>query len=149
MERRRRHVHGRGRGGALARPTGITTPAQSRLTVKVTEPIDGTSQSVSSTVTVRVHNSIKEITDISVQFLLDFSDQKNAPEYVIRNFYTGCPGRNEELQDVTNNRLNYTITSYKIGTPTSASVNFGGTCPYQNKKGVRRLRADAGGMESD
>ena len=125
--------------GAVVRwraPTGITTPAQSRLTVKVTEPIDGTSQSVSSTVTVRVHNSIKEITDISVQFLLDFSDQKNAPEYVIRNFYTGCPGRNEELQDVTNNRLNYTITSYKIGTPTSASVNFGGTCPYQNKKGV-------------
>jgi len=125
--------------GALVRwraPTGITTPAQNKLTVKVTEPLDGAPQSVSSTVTVRVHNSIKEITDISVQFLLDFSDQKNSPEYVVRNFYTGCAGRAEELIDVTNNRLYYTITSYKIGTPTSATVNFGGTCPYQNKKGV-------------
>jgi hypothetical protein len=117
-------------------PTGIAVPAQLKITVKVTEPLGGTSQSVSSTVTVRVHDSIKEISDLSVQFLLDFSDQKNPAEYVVRNFYTGCAGRNEELQDVQNNRLYYTITSYKIGTPTSATVNFGGTCPYQNKTGV-------------
>ncbi|MCU0249425.1 MAG: IPT/TIG domain-containing protein [Vicinamibacterales bacterium] len=117
-------------------PTGITTPAQSRLTVKVTEPLDGAPQSVSSTATVRVHDSIKEISELSVQFLLDFSDQKNSPEYVVRNFYTGCAGRAEELIDITNNRLNYTITSYKIGTPTSASINFGGTCAYANKTGV-------------
>ena len=117
-------------------PTGIAVPAQLKITVKVTEPVGGTSQSVSSTVTVRVHDSIKEISDLSVQFLLDFSDQKNSAEYVVRNFYTGCAGRNEELQDVQNNRLYYTITSYKIGTPTSATVNFGGTCPYQNKTGV-------------
>jgi hypothetical protein len=125
--------------GAVVRwraPTGITTPAQSRLTVKVTEPLDGTSQSVSSTVTVRVHNSIKEISDMSVQFLVEFSEQKLSPENIIRNFYAGCPGRNDELQDVRNNQTNYTITSYKIGTPTSATVNFGGTCPYQNKTGV-------------
>jgi len=117
-------------------PTGITTPAQLKVTVKVTEPVDGISQSVSSTLTVRVHDSIKEISELSVQFLLDFSDQKNSPEYVVRNFYTGCPGRAEELADVTNNRLYYTITSYTIGTPTSATVNFGGTCAYANKTGV-------------
>lgn len=117
-------------------PAGVTTPAQNRLTVKVTEPLDGAPQSVSSTVTVRVHDSIKEISDLSVQFLLDFSDQKNSPEYVVRHFYTGCAGRAEELVDVTNNRLNYTITSYTIGTPTSATVSFGGTCAYANKTGV-------------
>ena len=117
-------------------PTGITTPAQLKVNVKVTEPLDGTPQSVSSTVTVQVHDSIKEISDLSVQFLLDFSDQKNSPEYVVRNFYTGCAGRTEELVDVTNNRLNYTITSSTVGTPTSATVNFGGTCAYANKTGV-------------
>ena len=30
----------------------------------------------------------------------------------------------------------YTITSYKIEQPTSATVNFGGTCPYMDKTGV-------------
>jgi hypothetical protein len=117
-------------------PAGVAVPAQLKLTVKVTEPTDGASQSVSSTVTVRVHDSIKEISDLSVQFLLDFSDSKLAPEYVIRNFYAGCPGRNSELSDVQNNRKNYIINSYKIGTPTSATVNFGGTCPFRGRTGV-------------
>jgi hypothetical protein len=117
-------------------PTGITTPAQLKVTVKVTEPLDGTPQSVSSTVTVRVHDSIKEISEMSVQFLVEFSEQKTSPESIVRNFYVGCPGRNEELQDVRNNQTNYTITSYRIGQPTSATVNFGGTCPYMDKKGV-------------
>ena len=117
-------------------PAGIAVPAQLKVTVKVTEPTDGASQSVSSTVTIRVHDSIKEISDLSVQFLLDFSDQRNSPEYVVRNFYRGCPGRDSELSDVQNNRLNYTITSSNIGTPTSATVNFGGTCPFRNKTGV-------------
>jgi hypothetical protein len=117
-------------------PTGVAIPAQIRLAVKVTEAVDSASQSASSTVTIRVHDSVKEISDLSVQYLLDFSDQKNSPEYVVRNFYAGCPGRSEELQDVQNTRTNYTITSSKIGSPTSATVGFGGTCSYGNKTGV-------------
>jgi hypothetical protein len=117
-------------------PAGAAVPAQVKLTLNVTETVDSTSQSASSTITVRVHDSIKEISDLSVQYLLDFSDQKNPAEYVVRNFYAGCPGRNEELQDVQNTRTNYTITSSKIGSPTSATVSFGGTCSYGNKTGV-------------
>jgi hypothetical protein len=117
-------------------PTGAATPAQLKVTVKVTEPVDGASQSVSSAVTVRVHDSIKEIADLSVQFLLDFSQQKLSPENVVRNFYAGCPGRESELADVKNNQTYYTINSYTIGTPTSATINFGGTCPFRNKTGV-------------
>ena len=117
-------------------PTGITAPAQLKITVKVTEPVDGASQSVSSTVTVRVHDSIKEISEMSVQFLIDFSQQKLAPVDIIRNFYTGCPGRDSELADITNNQASYVINSYTIGTPASANVNFGGTCPFRNKTGV-------------
>jgi hypothetical protein len=117
-------------------PTGIATPAQLKVTLKVTEPIDGGSQSVSSAVTVRVHDSIKEITEMSAQFLLEFSQQKLTPEAIVRNFYTGCAGRDSELADVTNNQTYYVINSYTIGAPTSANVNFGGTCPFRNKQGV-------------
>jgi hypothetical protein len=117
-------------------PTGITTPAQLKVTVKVTEPLDGTSQSVSSTLTVRVHDSIKEITEMSVQFLRDFSEQVLSPENVVRNFYAGCPGRDSELADVSNNQTYYKINSYTIFSPTSANINFGGTCPFRNKTGV-------------
>ena len=130
-------------------PTGVATPTQLKVTVKVTETVGATSQSVSSTATVRVHDSIKEISDVSVQFLLDFSVQSNAPRYVIRNFYTGCAGRAEELVDVTNNRLNYTITGYTIGTPTSATVNFGGTCAVREQEECRRLRGNPVAVESD
>jgi hypothetical protein len=117
-------------------PTGITTPAQLKVTLKVTEPLDGTSQSVSSAVTVRVHDSIKEISEMSVQFLVDFSQQKLPPVEIIRNFYVGCPGRDSELSDVTNNQTYYVINSYTVGTPASATVNFGGTCPFRSKTGV-------------
>ena len=117
-------------------PTGITTPAQLKVSVKVTEPVDATSQSVSSTVTVQVHDSIKEITEMSLQFLRDFSEQALSPEAVVRNFYTGCPGRASELADVTNNQTYYKINSYTIGPPASATVNFGGTCPFRDKTGV-------------
>jgi hypothetical protein len=73
---------------------------------------------------------------MSVQFLIDFSEQKLSPENVVRNFYTGCPGRDSELADVKNNQTYYVINSFTIGTPTSATINFGGTCPFRNKTGV-------------
>jgi hypothetical protein len=117
-------------------PAAIAVPAQLKVTVKVTEPLDGTSQSGSATVTVRVHDSIREISDMSVLFLVEFSEQRLSPETIVRNFYAGCAGRNDELQDVRNNQAYYTITSYKISQPTSATVNFGGTCPYLGITGV-------------
>lgn len=123
-------------------PTGIVAPAQMRLTVRVTEPLDAVvgagpaiTQSVTATTTVRVHNSVKEIADLSVQFLLDFSDSNLSPAFVVRNFWDGCPGKADELGDVENNRKNYLITAYRIDPPTSSTVAFQGTCPFRSKKG--------------
>ena len=41
---------------------------------------------------------------MSYQFLLEFSQQSLPPEQIVRNFYTGCPGRNDELSDVRTTR---------------------------------------------
>jgi hypothetical protein len=122
-------------------PTGIAAPAQLRLTVRVTEPLtavlgDGApalTQSVTASTTVRVHNSVKEISDLSVRFLVDFSEQKLTPEEVVRDFWDGCAGKAAELEDVRNNRLGYKITSYLIGNPESATIAFGGRCALDER----------------
>lgn len=117
-------------------PASATTPATVTLTLKVTETVGGTpgTQSSSKTATLSLHNSIKEISDMSYQFLLEFS-QQSPPEQVVRNFYTGCPGRNEELTDVQNNQKNFKINSYSVATSFPVTISFSSRCPYQNKSG--------------
>jgi len=65
---------------------------------------------------------------MSRQFLLDFSDSKLAPSYVVRDFWDGCAGKADELSDVTDNRKYYLIRSYTIGLPTPVSVGFKAGC---------------------
>jgi hypothetical protein len=118
-------------------PASASTPTVVTLTLKVTETLAGGSgaQSASKTATVRLHNSAKEISDMSYQFLLEFSQQTLTPEQIVRNFYTGCPGRNEELTDVTNNQKNFKINSYSVAASFPVTVSFSSKCPYQNKSG--------------
>jgi hypothetical protein len=54
---------------------------------------------------------------------------------VVRNFYTGCPGRNDELSDVTNNQKNFRITSYEVASTFPVNVSFSSNCPFRNKSG--------------
>jgi hypothetical protein len=79
---------------------------------------------------VRVHNSAKEVGDLAVEFLLDFSKQLD-PAFVMRNFTPACEGTAAELGDVRNNQANFVITSYKVG-PAATSVDFTGRCPFRN-----------------
>jgi hypothetical protein len=118
-------------------PAAASTPTAVTITLKVTESLAGGAgtQSASKTATVRLHNSAKEIRDMSYQFLLEFSQQSPAPEQIVRNFYTGCPGRNDELSDVTNNQKNFKINSYSVATSFPVTINFSSKCPYQNKSG--------------
>jgi hypothetical protein len=89
-------------------------------------------QSTIGTATASVHDSRKEIGDMSRQFLLDFSDSTLAAEYVVRDFWDGCPGKASELQEVRDNRTNYFIRSSRIGDPTNVSVGFQGACVVPN-----------------
>lgn len=85
-------------------PADASTPKAIVLTVKVSDP---GANSTTGTVTVSLHNSIKEVGDLSRQFLLDFSDSKNGAAFVVRNF-TKSPrceaDRDEEFAEIDANR---------------------------------------------
>ena len=86
---------------------------------------------VSGGVTVKVHDSAQEVSDMARNFLELFSDSSVPPETVVQDFLPGCgangEGRENELRDVIFNRENFIITGHSIGDP-QVTVNFGGQC---------------------
>ncbi len=132
---------GTGAKVAWRAPDALTTPVDVTLTLKVTERFGYPggakvySQNVSGTVAVSVHNSAREIGEIGRQFLLDFSDSNIRDiSSIMRNFIPGCYGTKEETDQVTENRRRYKIIESSVGEP-KTTVNFGGVCPYDGKKG--------------
>jgi len=82
---------------------------------------------VSRSVTVRLHNSRKEAGDRALEFLTDFSNSAVPPETAVRSFSDSCPGKAAELQDVRQNRANHIITASRLGSP-AVTFGFGGVC---------------------
>ncbi len=64
-------------------PADASTPKAIVLNVKVSDP---GSNSTTGSATLSLHNSRKEVGDLSRQFLLDFSDSNNGAAFVVRNF---------------------------------------------------------------
>jgi hypothetical protein len=95
---------------------------------------------VSSTATVALHDSIKEVGDMARQFLLDFSDSNlRDVDYIMRNFGNAstCPDVREvdnERADVIKDRRDFRIVNFRIGSP-RVTINFGGSCPFRSKRG--------------
>jgi hypothetical protein len=127
-----------GSGGSVKwrAPAQATTPGQVKLTLTVS---DRTGNVVSSTTSVGLHDSIKEVGDLARLFLLDFSNSTiRSPDVVVRNFSTSArceKGRSAEFEDVVKNRYLYSIESSVVG---SASVNFqfaGKPCSYKPENG--------------
>ena len=88
---------------------------------------------VDGTATVKVHDSVKEVGDMSRQFLIDFSDTTDTDaSYIMRNFARNrCPRPSEvdsERDDVIKNYTKFIMQTFNIG-PASVTVNFGGSCP--------------------
>jgi hypothetical protein len=121
-------------------PKTMATPAQVRLTVRVTEPLEGVlgsegpalTQSVTASATVQVHNSASEVGELAVRFLVEFSEQKLPPENIVRDFWAAdvCKaGREAELQDVRDNQASYKVVTYNIGSPSGWTLAFGDVCP--------------------
>ena len=116
-------------------PADASTPKAIVLTVKVSDP---GSNSTTGTATVSLHNSRKEVGDLSRQFLLDFSDSKNGAAVVVRNF-TKSPrceaDRDEEFNEIDTNRNTYRITSSNIG-PATVNIQFASLpCSYLPRDG--------------
>ncbi len=119
----------------LAAPTDVT------LSLTVTERFGYPggakvySQNVSGTVDVSVHDSAKEIGEMARQFLLDFSDSNLRDiSAIMRNFIPGCYGTKDETAQVTENRRRFKIIESSVG-DAKTTINFGGVCPYDAKKG--------------
>jgi hypothetical protein len=112
-----------------------TTPADVLLTLTVTERYtSGTVQAehnVTNTTTVRLHNSPKELREMSLRFLGDFANSKISPEQCVAEFSDSCRGKKDELEDIQDTRHDYehigsTLrhTSLTINGPrTSATVH--------------------------
>lgn len=110
-------------------PRTLTTPAPATVTLTLT--VKDAVNTVTGTTRVRVHDSIREVNDLAVDFLIGFSQQQPAA-YVVRNFTNSCPGTAEEQSDVQKNNDQNTITSYTIGTPSTTIVFIGASgCPFR------------------
>ena len=123
------------------------TPVSYPLTVTVTEPYQTTDEGgavvtrenkVTATVTVRVHNSIKEIGEVAGEFLNDFSNLTVSPESAVRNFNLArCgDGRAVELNDIRNHRATYSVVNeHRLVLPPKVTFNFDGICPFRSRTG--------------
>jgi hypothetical protein len=103
-----------------------TTPADVVLTLTVTERYTSGStpaeNKASSTTTVRLNNSPKELREMSVRFLTDFANSKVSPEQCVSEFSDSCRGKRDELEDVQDIRHDYEHISSTIR-PTSLTIN--------------------------
>jgi len=132
---------GSGPGVTWHAPEDAETPRPIEITLKVIEKYgypDGPriyQQDVSASTTVSLHNSKAELGDMSRQFLLDFSDSTIRDiGYIMRNFLPGCYGTADETAQVTENRRRYRIIESRVDAAVT-NVNFGGTCPYEARRG--------------
>lgn len=118
-----------------------SAPSDVTITLKVIEKYGqpGGPQSfqhdVSSTATLSLHDSTKEVGDMAKQFLLDFSDSTiRDVSYIMRNFEPGCYGTGPETDQVSDNRKKFRIIKYTVGDPV-VTVKFGSIGPYNLQSG--------------
>jgi hypothetical protein len=132
--------------GASVRWTAprVTAPAPYTLTVTVIErytvAIEGGGDAirenrVSGTATVRVHDSNTEITRLSTTFIDDFLHSDRSAEFCVRNFTDSCPGKDQELNDIRDNRLLF------INDPAASTVGTGSIGFYEDGRSRRPVPA--------
>jgi hypothetical protein len=136
-------IVGTGRTVSWQAPASATTPTKVTIALTVVEHYTGTDDTgapvqkentAAGRTTVSLHDSIKEVKDISESFMVDFSHSDVPTEQVIRNFSDTCAGKAEERNDIEHNRATYTITAFHLG-QAKVKVNFGGVCSYDLRKG--------------
>jgi hypothetical protein len=119
-------------------PTEAETPMEVALNLEVVETYTSQGRNVETKVTgstkLMLHDSIKEVSELSRQFLLDFSDSSLSVDHVMRNFQPDCYGTADEMEQVGNNRADFTIIDHTVD-PAKTTINFGGICPFRAKAG--------------
>ncbi len=103
-------------------PKDIKTPADYEISVIVTEAYgvpDSTGKRQQNVTTatgpsVRVHDSPKELGDMSVQFLTNFANSSVSTSTCLRDFTDSCKGKLDERDDIDANRLHYEILNSSL-----------------------------------
>jgi hypothetical protein len=134
-------ISGTGAKVSWQAPAAIQAPIAVTVTLEIVERY-GTNQVNRATrsAPLSLHDSAKEVGDMSRKFLLDFSDTNIKDAAIImQNFGNAatCPQPNEvtdERGQVTNHYQNYRMIEYRVGEPVT-TVNFGGSCPFRSKRG--------------
>lgn len=134
--------NGTGRTVTWTAPDTIDKPMIVTITLKVIENFGHPGQAkifahdATSTVTVALHDSVKEVGDMSGRFLTEFSKPQTNTDWrdVMRDFNrTVCPNPSEyddERRSVEDHIANYSVNAYNVGTP-AVTVGFGGMCGDQ------------------
>ena len=135
---------GTGREVTWRAPAQAATPAEVRLNVTVIEtyqtinaqglPVPAEHR-VPGLFTVRLHASAKEVRDLAVEFLTEFSQQRVSPDQMVRNFSDSCRGKAEERDQIRNNQETFTIQSYTVEPNPPVDVDFGGVCRDRGRAG--------------
>jgi hypothetical protein len=135
---------GTGRDVTWRAPAQATTPAEIRLNLTVVETyqtvnaqgLPATAEHrVPGLLAVRLHASAKEVRDLAVEFLVDFSQQRLSPEQVVRGFTDTCRGKADELTDVRRNQQEFTITAFTVEPNPPVEIAFGGVCRDRGRTG--------------
>ena len=139
-------VDGTGPSVRWRAPAAVTAPYDVIISLKVVEHYGQPggpavfSHDVTGEAKLSLHDSVREVSDMAKQFLLDFSNTDlHDADYIMRNFGSGtrCPEPREvtdERVDVINNFTNYKIQKYTIYEPVT-TVNFKSTCPVYGNLG--------------
>ena len=98
-------------------PKDEPTPREYGVTLTVTETYGTANASgvrpqhvvTSQSPLVRVHNSPRELGDLSLTFLRDFANSSVPADAAVRDFSDSCPGKADEFSDVRNNREQFEI----------------------------------------
>jgi len=128
-------------------PKDVKTPADYDITLLVTESYgapdtSGTRQqnvTTASVPAVRVHNSPKELGDLSLRFLSDFADSNISATTCVRDFSDSCRGKTDERGDIEANRVHFVILSSSLSlksvtvASSALSANMTVACSFTSK----------------
>jgi hypothetical protein len=67
-----------------------------------------------STASVRVHNSPREVGELSLGFLRDFATSAIPADVAVRDFSDSCRGKSAERDDISDNRRYYEIVGSSL-----------------------------------
>src|SRR6185436_6986472 len=94
---------------AVAAPGGGNEARENRVTAKAT---------------THVNDSPREITDLGTTFIDDFLHSERSPEFCVRNFSDSCQGKQDELNDIRENRAKF------VNNPAASSMGPGSLTFY-------------------